>query len=205
MAMRDHGTGGRSSDRRDAILRAALACFADKGVARTSIADIRAASGASVGSIYHHFGGKEGLASAVLVEAFADYQEGAGAIVDADPSAREGIEALVRHHMSWIGSHPEQVRFMLAPREPVLELASNRDFAGMNRSFLKKVQSWYGRRVADGSLRPLATGLFYALLVGPSQEYARLWTEGRFDPPDEALANELARAAWQALRGDAPA
>ncbi|HTO27428.1 MAG TPA: TetR family transcriptional regulator, partial [Devosia sp.] len=44
-------------DRRRQILDAALSAFLERGYAATSIADIRARSGASTGSIYHFFAG----------------------------------------------------------------------------------------------------------------------------------------------------
>ena len=53
---------------RDEILDAALACFNEKGFTATTVEDVRGRSGASVGSIYHHFGGKEQIAAAIYVE-----------------------------------------------------------------------------------------------------------------------------------------
>ena len=53
-------------DRKQAILEAALAAFLQKGVLATTIDDVRERSGASVGSIYHHYGSKEGIAAAQI-------------------------------------------------------------------------------------------------------------------------------------------
>src|SRR5215470_14374357 len=65
-----------SERRRKSILDAALACFLERGVAATTTEEIRDRSGASIGSIYHHFGDKEGLAGALYVEGIRSYQEG---------------------------------------------------------------------------------------------------------------------------------
>lgn len=46
---------------REALLGAALEAFADHGYAGASVAEVVDRSGASVGSLYHHFGGKSGL------------------------------------------------------------------------------------------------------------------------------------------------
>ncbi len=54
--------------RRKAILDAALSCFASKGFTETTMEDIRKISGASTGSIYHHFSNKEMLARALYLE-----------------------------------------------------------------------------------------------------------------------------------------
>jgi AcrR family transcriptional regulator len=48
------------------ILDAAEACFAERGYAGTSISEVCSRSGLPVGSIYHHFGNKEGLLVAVV-------------------------------------------------------------------------------------------------------------------------------------------
>jgi AcrR family transcriptional regulator len=50
--------------RREQIIAAALACFAEKGFQRTSMADIIAASGLSAGAIYLHFDSKQQIALA---------------------------------------------------------------------------------------------------------------------------------------------
>lgn len=64
----------RMSDRamvtRQAILEAARAVFTTAGFSDASIADVVSTAGASVGSLYHHFGGKGDLYLAL----FEDYQ-----------------------------------------------------------------------------------------------------------------------------------
>lgn len=60
------GTGGgrqwaRADATREALLTAARAVFAGQGYADAGIAEIVARSGISVGSLYHHYGGKAGL------------------------------------------------------------------------------------------------------------------------------------------------
>ncbi|HVE98261.1 MAG TPA: TetR/AcrR family transcriptional regulator [Mycobacteriales bacterium] len=64
----------RQSDRaaatRDALLSAAREVFTTQGFSEANIADVVAKAGASVGSLYHHFGGKADLYLAL----FEDYQ-----------------------------------------------------------------------------------------------------------------------------------
>ena len=49
------------SDTRTAVLDAAAELFDARGYAAVSIGDLTAASGVSNGSIYHHFGAKDGV------------------------------------------------------------------------------------------------------------------------------------------------
>src|SRR5690349_7935960 len=60
----------RGAATRDSLLQAARDVFCATGFAEASIADIVASAGASVGALYHHFGGKGELYLAM----FEDYQ-----------------------------------------------------------------------------------------------------------------------------------
>ena len=62
MEMGDSEQNTTKESRRQAILEAALTCFTSKGFTETTMEDIRKLSGASTGSIYHHFENKEMLA-----------------------------------------------------------------------------------------------------------------------------------------------
>ena len=89
-------------DRRQAILDAALESFNDKGVAATTVDDVRRLSGASVGSLYHHFGGKDELAQELYVEILRDYHSGFLAVLRRERDPERGIKGLVRHHLRWV-------------------------------------------------------------------------------------------------------
>lgn len=56
----------RSEATRNQILEAALSCFAKHGYDKTSTEAIAKAAGVSQGIIFHHFGTKEGLFSAIV-------------------------------------------------------------------------------------------------------------------------------------------
>jgi AcrR family transcriptional regulator len=62
--------GGRAQATRATLLSAAADVFAASGFADANITDVVARAGASVGSLYHHFGGKADLYLAL----FDDYQ-----------------------------------------------------------------------------------------------------------------------------------
>lgn len=78
--------------RREAILDAALACFARYGLRRTAMEDIAREAGVSRAALYHHFGGKEALFVALVEALHAD------ALREAAAAARAagGLEARVR-------------------------------------------------------------------------------------------------------------
>ena len=83
----------RGSDRalatRRALLEAARTVFARSGFAEASIAEVVAGAGASVGSLYHHFGGKADLYLALFEDYQSRQEERTGTAVRAARAAGE--------------------------------------------------------------------------------------------------------------------
>lgn len=183
---------------RQAILDAALDAFAEKGAAAT-VEDVRRRSGASVGSIYHWFDGKEGIAHALYVEALRDYQRGIVEVLERESQAERGIRAAVRHHLRWVESHPDLARFLLTSRE-----TGGEELREMNRELLAATARWLRLHADAGTLTRMPLDLYYAALIGPSQEFARLWLQGRTTSSIKTAQRVLGDAAWQALsrKGD---
>jgi AcrR family transcriptional regulator len=186
--------------RREAILHAALRLFTKKGYSDTSIDDVRRASGASVGSIYHHFGGKAGVAAALYAQTLRDYQQGVLDLIRRQPKPREGIEGMVRHHLSWIAHHADGARFLFGTRAAEVLLASRKELRSMNRTFFKEVFGWLAEQGEAGRIRTVRRNLYFPLVIGPSQELARQWLDGLVEEPLEDAADVLAEAAWNAVK-----
>jgi AcrR family transcriptional regulator len=80
---------GRAAATRSSLLAAAREVFSSSGFAEASIADVVGRAGASVGSLYHHFGGKADLYLAMFEEHAVRQEERAAAAVRAARSAGE--------------------------------------------------------------------------------------------------------------------
>jgi AcrR family transcriptional regulator len=183
------------ADRKQDILDAALRGFAEKGLAGTTVAEVRRRSGASVGSIYHHFGDKEGIAAALYVDALRDYQAGFVAILGEDRDAERTVKALVRHHLRWVEAYPDRARFLLSGRPPRAAAAIRE----LNRNGFRATAEWLDREVRAGRMTALPIDVFYSVLIGPAQEFCRHWLEGRMRTSIRSAERSLAAAAWRAL------
>lgn len=190
----------RDDERDRAILAAALECFTEKGFTATTVEDVRRRSGASVGSIYHRFSDKEGLAAALYVEALRDYQLGFLRVLRRERDAARGVRAVVRHHLRWIRANPDRARFLMHRRELEAALTDDADLRALNRETFGATQAWLRPHVEAGRLRDLPLDLCSAVLIGPSQDFARLWLEGRAASSITKAEPVLAEAAWHALR-----
>jgi AcrR family transcriptional regulator len=185
--------------RKQEILDAALRCFTRAGYSRTAIEDVVRESGASVGSIYHHFGGKEQLAAALYVEGLRDYQRSYLETLGAERrSAEAAVRAVVENHLRWVEANRELARYLFSSREAEVVEASKAELGELNRAVFAATKDWVARW--DGELQPLSLGLLHAALIGPSQEFARLWVAGRVKESIDDAVPVLADAAWKAVR-----
>ena len=194
-------TNLESGDRKIAILAAALAVFTEKGIEAATIDDIRQRCGASVGSIYHHFGAKDGIAAALFSHTLDDYWGRLMAAVDNAGEARTAIHALIDTHLHWIVAKPDAARFLFSRRQAVgaaHEQAVRQHTAEHFKRLLAVFKPWF----KQGILRQMPYELYVAILLGPAQELSRHWLGGRIalDPRD-AIA-ELSAAAWRSLAAE---
>lgn len=185
--------------RKRLIIETALACFTELGLDRTNMEDIRKRSGTSTGSIYHHFKSKEQLASEVYLEGIRRYQEGFLLAIEGKADAREGIHAVVRYHLTWVEDHPDWARFLFQQRRAQFMAATQDEFTRINAEFFGRASLWFGTHIRAGTIRRLPTDLYAVFLLGPCQEYTRMYLSGHVRAGPAETADELAEAIWRAI------
>ena len=187
--------------RRQTIVDAALAAFLEHGVAETPIEDICSRAQASVGSVYHHFGDKGGLAGAVYVEALADYQRTFLAVLRRhSDDAEAAVRGVVGAHVRWcLRERSDLARFLLFQGDAARG-AGAEALEALNREFFGEVSRWWRPHARYRALREIDLDLAYALWLGPAQEYCRLRLAGRTTVTPARARPALAEAAWQSLR-----
>jgi AcrR family transcriptional regulator len=179
-------------DRREMILEAALESLGAGEEA--AIEDVRKRSGASVGSIYHHFGDKDGILAALYAQVLSGYQASLLRTLRAAPDAEDGIKALVRHHLRWVERNPERARFLLdsgVPRERVKD-----EVEALNEAMFAAIEDWVESQPA---IRPMRREVFFVAVFGPAQALSRSWL-ARQTGSLRGMEDELAAAAWRAVR-----
>ena len=187
--------------RRQDILDAALEAFTNRGFAAATIEDVRRRSGASTGSIYHHFGDKEGVAAALYVEGLKDYQQGFLQGLRRTRSAEGLVKGAVRHHLRWVAANADLARFIFGRHETGVKAAVEEPMAQLNRRLFAEAGARLEPFFDGGELRRLPLDVFNAVLIGPSQEFSRQWVAGRTQTSIRAAERHLAEMAWASLRG----
>jgi AcrR family transcriptional regulator len=188
--------------RKQEIIEAALACFTELGYDRTSISAIRGRAGASTGSVYHHFGSKEQLAGEVYLEGIRDYQAGYLSALEKESDAQKGIFAVIDYHLKWVDRNKSWARYLFRMRHLEFMAQMEGEFEKLNKASFGCVAAWFRKQIEVGAIRRLPPDLYPAILMGPCQEFARMYLEGHTSTKIAAVAGELAAAAWRALGRD---
>jgi len=194
----------RTPDRRRAILDAALSCFDALGWQKTTMADVRDRAGASTGSLYHHFPGKEELFAALYLETIRETQEYALRALRRERSPRGAVRALVASYLRWVSRNPTKARFLLTTRRAEFGGTTQAELDRLNDAFHDEVGARLARPGGAGVLPRLGADVLGAILVGPSEAFARRWLRGRATTPLATATAQLADVAWhslEALRG----
>jgi len=96
-----------------AILATASRLFAEKGYSQTTTAEIARESGVAEGTLYHHFGSKDGIFLTVFDETMEGYLAGVEAILAQGTTGREALTAFARFHFDYVHLRREQHLILL--------------------------------------------------------------------------------------------
>ncbi|WP_086820769.1 TetR/AcrR family transcriptional regulator [Allokutzneria sp. NRRL B-24872] len=99
---------------REDLLAGAKQCLYERGYARTTARDIVAVSGANLASIGYHFGSKEALLTAALIEATEEWAAAVATMWSPDPEApfierfeslwKAVVASLAEHRNLWVST-----------------------------------------------------------------------------------------------------
>jgi AcrR family transcriptional regulator len=194
------------STTRRRILDSALVCFLDEGYEHATIARIRERSEVSNGALFHHFSSKEGIADAIYVEAISSFQEGLWQLVRSQPqSPRAALRRAIGHQLRWVQEHPELARFVYLRGHLEWDSPGASELLALNRELAAAFKEWIRPLMDAGLIRPISMLMLTAVVSGPAHAIARRWLSGQVDRDLSEYVDELADAAWAALRGPAAA
>ncbi|HSH03484.1 MAG TPA: TetR/AcrR family transcriptional regulator [Anaerolineae bacterium] len=188
-----------SASRRQQILDATLAQFSQHGLTNTTIAAISQRSGASVGSIYHHFGDREGILYALYHQSFAACFATLTAAVLAETTAEAGVRALVTTYLDWIATHEDNGRFIYEASGRDLLLNHQDQILAFKNAFYTDIMTWLQPHIAAGHIIPLPPWAYDVIIMGPAHEFARRWLAGLRPMPLPTAQTIIADAIWRAI------
>lgn len=194
-----------SQRRRQEIMAAALKCFKTKGFSETTMKDIHERSGASMGSIYHHFESKEQLAATLYLEGLKGVHGAIRGVLTETNPAEEGIKRLVRAYIDWFVQNPDWGHYLFQGMgAQYLEVEGDK-IREENALLRHDLGGWLRPHIESGNIARLPVELYGPLMLGPTREFLQAWLVNRLrqNPASPTNLDEssqaLADAAWKAL------
>lgn len=184
---------------RERALIAALALFDSQGVESTTIEQVRDAAAVSIGSLYHHFGSREGLVTALYEDLLERYRMALMADLSRHDTPRGFLDAFVKTHIAWSIRHPDAARFLAEHRYHRAVTVAEAKLQRGTADFLRPLMLLFRPAVEAGILKPLAPDVLISLVVGPVQAWLRSHRAGKASIRPDLAAKQLTDAIWDAI------
>lgn len=191
---------GRRAALKREILEQALHCFNDLGVEATTIDAIKARCDTSVGAIYHHFGNKEGILSALFFAAMDDQRQQLERELAGANNLREAVFCIIESYLDWVAANREWARFLYQARSPLAKGPFQQELKDRNiQNYQKLKEQLIGLGKGDTKIvQPFE--MLFSLIIGPSENYCRAWLSGRVKTSPQEYRKEFAESAWRSLK-----
>lgn len=198
------------------ILDAARVIFDERGIDRTTMAEIMAASGLRASTLYEYFSRKDDIVWAILSDMLEEDSSGIKAAIDSATTGLAKIVALLEQMADELSNRPANVRFLAQfdamyardwPVERLLTLEGQ-----LNASGFEAFKELIRQGIADGSLRPdldpdLTLHAIINAVIGAQRRLASLGTkvELEYGQSINRLFRETIRILEFGLRATPPA
>ncbi|MGN6486770.1 MAG: TetR family transcriptional regulator [Devosia sp.] len=184
--MPPHPRRREDENSRPALLAAARAAFSERGLEGARVDDIARRAGVNKQLVYHYFGSKDGLYTAVLEGIYREIRDHESALELEALPAEAAMRALVEFSFDYLARSPEFVRILADENaNGGKHLQGSGIVKEVNRPIIDLLRKTLGRGVAAGVFRPGLDPLHvYLSIAGMSFFYfANLHTLSRaFDP-----------------------
>ena len=179
---------------RERIDQNAMALFASKGVAETTIRDIAQSAGVAEGALYRHYRSKDELIVALFARHYRAFAQRLDTLQAAFPHSRDKIAAMVEECCRVFDEDPMLFRFLLLVQHHSLHRVEG---AG---SPVEVVRQVIEGGAARGEIRTDDPELGTALVMGIIIQPATFKTYGGLAGPMLPLASRLTAACWSILQ-----
>ncbi|NBM15403.1 TetR/AcrR family transcriptional regulator [Streptomyces sp. GC420] len=186
----------------DRLLTTALEVYAASGRQGFTVNAVTAASGVSLGSLYHHFGSFDGLAAGLYIRCLEQLLDSVCAALTRTRTARTGIRALVQEYLRFTEERRDAALFLHASAYSGYLAAHAEEIRAAKAVKFEAIAGWIARRVEAGEIAPLPAPVLEVLVMGPVEEAARRWLSSTYDIDLKQAAAVLPDRIWRSLRPD---
>ncbi|MFW2372924.1 MAG: TetR/AcrR family transcriptional regulator [Gammaproteobacteria bacterium] len=186
----------KSPNTRDQVMASALRLFTGNGYFNTSIPDIVRDSGVSTGSIYHHFGDKEGVAKALFDTLVGWMEEALQQIENKNSSARDRCRDIIQLLFQIAEEEPDMMKFMLHARHK--EFLPQEGPICSSRPFLH-MREMVAEGITRGEIQPMDDTVAAAAVFGGALRMIQLRLDGILEKPLTEYQDDIWTTAWRSV------
>ena len=183
-------------DKREAILDAALALFAERGFHGTAVPLVAEKAGVGAGTIYRYFESKEALVNALYQQWKRVMMEAVLVDFPHDAPVRGQFHAFWRRMFAFAREHPQAFAFLqLHHHAPYLDATS----VALEEMSHGPARALFEQTRKQQITKDVPSDILIAIVFGAFIGVARASQEGRF-PLDEATLDHAESCVWEAIR-----
>lgn len=149
------------------LMTSAIAVFARKGYAATTVREIVETAGVTKPALYYHFGSKEGIFLAMMGEALCEFEATATSALDTGGFAEERILRFLDSMFALMLDHLDVMRVLEAIYYGPPQGAPFFDFEAIHRRFAEIVKHLVCEGIESGEFRPGDPDDLTWAIVGP--------------------------------------
>lgn len=178
------------------VMSATLSLFTQKGYFNTSVHDIARESGVSIGSIYHHFKDKEGVASALYHNLIDRMDAELSLIMNTHSSAHDRCRAVIEMLFSIAEKEPEVMEFMLYAKHS--EFLPNEVPVCSSKPF-ELMREMVKQGMTTGEIRVMDVMVASTCLFGGSIRMITSRLDGLLPKPLSSYLDDIWTCSWRAV------
>lgn len=181
------------------ILTAALDLFVNKGFHNVSIHDVQKQAEVSIGSIYNHFGGKEGIAKALYEHLLIEMQDLVDCAIKEKDTAIERCNEIITQLFNYTESHRNIISYVFHPRhnefitdEPPI----------CNSSPFMSIRGIIQQGMDSGEIKQHNIWVASAAIYGGPIRMIHLRLDNVIEQPLPELLDDIIDSVWQGMLGE---
>jgi len=184
------------------ILTTALDLFVDKGYHSISIHEIQKQADVSIGSIYNHFGGKEGIAEALYKHILNEMDELVDGVIAEMESPSEQCQEIIKQLFEHTETHQNIMAFVFhakhtefLPGQPLI----------CNASPFIKIREIIEQGIRTGEFIDTDSWVAASSIFGGAIRMIQLRLDGLIEEPITDYYEMIIDAAWVGIKAETPA
>ena len=182
------------------ILSAALELFVNRGYHNVSVHDVQKHADVSIGSIYKHFGGKEGIARALYDRLLLEMNQVVDSVIEQNLSVIEKCNCIIKLWFEYTETHSDIIAFMLHAKHT--EFITDKPPICSAEPF-RKIRDLVQLGMDKGEIEACDCLVAASVVFGGAYRLISLRLDGLINQPLTSYYDELIEATWKSMRAPA--